>query len=163
MNNLLKFLTVGRVFVILLAVIFGTLLWSNSDTILTRLGMETKTTLSKKVGELNQTVHTLEWMNADNVREIERLKEDNERLLKALKELEVERTKIEDKANKVQKDLKDKTAQLKDKILKEQKLTETTLTLPRQEVEQLSHANISALHSAYNELFPSQPEPSKGV
>lgn len=147
--------TAGRVFSGIILLVMVCFLWTGSEVVLTNLGVETKTSLLQKLSAQTQTAKTALEANKSNQSTLSSLQLENQRILKELKELSSKNEHTEHKAVVATQALVKKTAPIKEVIAKKKVVTETTVTLPVQEVDQVSEANIASLHDAYDQFFGS--------
>lgn len=144
---------------LLIALLIGFILLfiiPNSDTILSKFGFETKTTLKGQVVSLTKDLATAVDNNESLVSGGKIADESHKSAVTALvnnfeeeKKNEKKVAKINAKANKV---IQPAIAELK----MTEVLTSTTITLDKIKLDQVSKANIDALNETYDELFPSE-------
>lgn len=144
--------TVGRSFALMLALIFGCFLWSGGESVMTKLGFETKTALVQKLAKETQTRQQLEQTNKDLVVEVTQAKKDHDRVVQALDTLNTKNQHIEAVTQRITESLSKKSQEAKNTIEKKKVVTTTTISLPVAEVNALSQANIDSLHDAFDQL-----------
>lgn len=150
-----KILTTPVVFLAILVSILSLFLIYNSDTILTRLGFETKTNLKAQVVSLKKDLETAENVNKkliDDLNSLEKqLKTNQETISNFYKEEKRIATKVS--VIKEAKVIKEKQIE---KNIEEKKIVDeenNTITLPLKEVNEHSFIQITTLNEVYNELF----------
>lgn len=124
----------------------------NSDTILDRFGFETKASLKAELAKSQKDLERANYLLQNQTLEAERAKAEYEKRIVILENVtkSKERVTATVTSNISKKTAKAETvkASLDTKIV----TTETTITLPIAELDQLSTINITALHDAFNEL-----------
>lgn len=146
------FFTIGRCFVIMLALIFGCFLWAGSETLLTRFGFETKTSLQQKLTQETSNRAQLEQTNKDLLESAVQAKKDQDRVLKTLADLTQTHQALEETTSVITQTLVKKSVQAKTNIEKKKVTTVETVTLPIEDLNTLSQANIDAVHAAFEQL-----------
>lgn len=145
--------TAGRVFGGALLLILICFLWNGSETVMTRYGMETKTSLRTALAEQTEAVRTAVKINKDNAATIKSLRDDNRNLVHELSELKRKDEHVAKIVTKTQTDLKKKIEPIKAQISKKKVVSDNVITLPVAEINAKSEANITALHDTYDKLF----------
>lgn len=145
------------VFLAILAALLMIFLFSNTDTILTKLGMETKTRLKgdlvKAQGELERTVQ----INADNARSLELERRQTQLLKNELKLLQESKEKAQEQVQKISAKKIDKSKAITAQVVRKSVETSDTVTLPKAEIDALSELNIEQVHGAFEALFAANP------
>ena len=152
-----KVFSMTGVFLMIFAVIIGSFLFFNSNTILEKFGFETRTSikaeLTKTQGQLTQAQDTNKEL-VDKIKELERVKKEHEQ---AIIDYETQKAKdkktIDDILTKKKENSKKATQNLDNKT----QITDTTITVPKQDYDDASRENIRAIHAAFDSLFPESP------
>lgn len=150
--------TAGRVFVGILLLIMTYFLWNGSETVMTKFGMETKSSLRAALATQTQAAETAVKTNKTNLDTIKGLQEENRRLVTELGELKKKDEKVAQITVEAQTNLKKKVDPIKTQIAKKKIVTDKVIMLPTAEVNAKSEANISALHDAYDKFFAGVPD-----
>lgn len=145
--------TAGRVFVGILLLIMTYFLWNGSEAVMTKFGMETKSSLRAALVTQTQAVEAAMKANKTNSDTIKGLQEENRRLANELGELKKKDEKAAQITVDAQTNLKKKVDPIKTQIAKKKIVTDKVIMLPTAEVNAKSEANISALHDAYDKFF----------
>lgn len=152
-----KVFSMTGVFLMIFAVIIGSFLFFNSNTILEKFGFETRTSikaeLTKTQGQLTQAQDTNKEL-VDKIKELERVKKEHEQ---AIIDYEIQKAKdkktIDDILTKKKENSKKATQNLDNKT----QITDTTITVPKQDYDDASRENIRAIHAVFDSLFPESP------
>lgn len=125
----------------------------NSDTILSKFGFETKSTLKGQVVGLTKDLGTA-VQNNDTLVSTGKIAEENHAsavtaLTNNFEQKESDRKKVEKINKKADKIITPAITSLK----MTEVITPTTITLDKLKVDEVSKANISALNETFNELF----------
>lgn len=152
-----KVFSMTGVFLMIFAVIIGSFLFFNSNTILEKFGFETRTSikaeLTKTQGQLTQAQDTNKEL-VDKIKELERVKKEHEQ---AIIDYETQKAKdkktIDDILTKKKENSKKATQNLDNKT----QITDTTITVPKQDYDDASRENIRAIHAVFDSLFPESP------
>jgi hypothetical protein len=150
--------TAGRVFVGILLLIMTYFLWNGSETVMTKFGMETKSSLRAALATQTQAAEVAVKANKTNSDTIKDLQAENRRLANALGELKKKDEKTVQITVDTQTNLKKKVDPIKTQIAKKKIVTDKVIMLPTAEVNAKSEANISALHDTYDKFFADVPD-----
>lgn len=150
--------TAGRVFVGILLLIMTYFLWNGSETVMTKFGMETKSSLRAALATQTQAAETAVKANKTNSATIKNLQEENRRMAIELGELKKKDEKVAQITVEAQTNLKKKVDPIKTQIAKKKIVTDKVIMLPAAEVNAKSEANILALHDAYDKFFAGVPD-----
>lgn len=164
-----KLLTLPGIFMMILLGFIGILVFSNTDTILSKFGFETASVLKAQLATSQSNLETATNINKELNKTIDQLKSDSKKGLDAVSNTCKEKDKVEKKVSdiKTKKDNVDreligdikgklgysdiaKTKQLDNSTTK----VETEISLPIAEINKLSESNINSLNNVYDELFP---------
>lgn len=110
--------TAGRVFVGILLLIMTYFLWNGSETVMTKFGMETKSSLRAALATQTQAAETAVKTNKTNLDTIKGLQEENRRLVNELGELKKKDEKAAQITVDAQTNLKKKVDPIKTQIAK---------------------------------------------
>jgi cell division protein FtsB len=128
-SKVLEFFNLDKLsmyFILGLIALLGIIVIYNSDTILSKFGFETTSSLKAKVAQLEQQNQQLSQANQKLKDDLDKLEKRNNDELKAMKKYYEDKMANYNKLNKVQKDLKEKNMQLvKDLEEQRNKLAET--------------------------------------
>lgn len=151
-------------FLIALFTVIGFILITNADTILTTMNFETKTTIAKKLAKAEAQLKEVGTINKNLNLKIETLEKTYQNQVKAVTDDCKDKEKIKTITTTTL--VKHKAANIKTKKKLEDKLilstslsdpppkvNYATITLPIQEINEMSTTNISSIHDSYNELF----------
>lgn len=141
---------------LLIALLIGFILLfiiPNSDTILSKFGFETKTTLKGQVVSLTKDLGTAVDNNESLVSSGKIAEENHASAVTTLtnnfEQKESDRKKVDKINKKADKVITPAITSLK----MTEVITPTTITLDKLKVDEVSKANISALNETFNELF----------
>ena len=144
------FSTTG-LFVSIFTLVIGSFLFYNSDTILDKFGFETKATLKGELSKSQKDLETAVGVNKNLNVVIGQIEENKVKTVETLETFVVEKTKAQKKVNVViakrAKEVKSPQEALEQKTV----VTDTTITIPIKEANEISKINITAL----NEVFAS--------
>jgi DNA repair exonuclease SbcCD ATPase subunit len=152
MDKLSLYFILGVVGLIALIVLY------NSDTILSRFGFETTSTLKSRVTQLEEQNKLLTQTNEQLVKDIEELQKRKEEEIKAIKEHYEYKIAQYEEINKVQDKLKEENKQLAKKLEEQKKKLATSCKLDEKKYylydtatyNQISTNNYNAITSYYN-------------
>lgn len=145
-------------FLTIFIVIFGVIAYKGSDTILKRLGFETKAKLKAELALTKQQLENVVNTNLELNHQIQKLQEEFERNQKVLEELQKERENLSAKVEELNKNLTLKNERLSQVVKKKVRETKTELVIPKEEVQELSQNNIEALLNSYDTFFSDKGE-----
>lgn len=150
--------TAGRVFIGVLLLIMVYFLWNGSETVMTKFGMETKTSLRTALATQTQSAQNALNANKQNAATIKELEGKNRELLRELQELAQKERKAAADVAKIQVELEKKVAPIKTQIAKKKIVTDKVIVLPLPEINAKSEANILAMHDTYEKMFAGLPD-----
>ena len=151
-----KYLTTGRIFAAMFAIVLGCFLWTGAESVMTRLGFETKTSLAKKLQTETHNKDLAIQANEGNLATIKDLKASHAKELKALQALHDKKQESEKTAAKILSEQKRQSSKARTAVVDKKKVTDTEITLPIAEINKMSQANITAVHSAFDQFFPKE-------
>ena len=162
-----KVFSVAGILITAMVVLIGSLVWSNSDTILSKFGFETKTNLKgalvKTQGDLNTALDANQRLLAE-LREKERY---NQKLLKEMENLEKDKVALAAEIEEIKKNRGAKVAPKVNQFKKETVTTELTVTVPVALLDEISADNLQSVQETFDRLFsgigPPQPDKDKKV
>lgn len=153
-----KVMSTTGIFIGIFAIIFGVFLFSNSNVILSKFGFETATNLKAEVTRLQGELETAQRVNKGLKDDLAAQETRHKAEIKAIVDAGKDREKIKDDIIniKTKKEAKDKAtiAELNKKTI----VTDTTITMPIAEYDQLSSSNADSINEAYNKFFPEDKE-----
>lgn len=158
-----KIFSVTGVLITAMVLLIGSLVWSNSDTILSKFGFETKTNLKgslvKAQEDLKTAVDSNKRLN-DELKEKERY---NQQLLKELEYLENDKIAMSKEIEEIKKGRSTKVAPKVNQFKKDTVMTDKTVTVPVDLLDEISADNLQSVQEAYDRLFSGAPvtEPEK--
>ena len=132
--------------------IFAVFLFSNTSVILSKLGFETATTLKAELTKSQAELTRAKEVNTQLTEELKKTKELYEQTQKAVTELNKETVKVQKQTDEIQKTRTEKKKQTVNDLEKKTVTTDTTITIPIEEYNTLSAANIDSIHSAFETL-----------
>lgn len=124
----------------------------NSETILTKFGFQTKTAAVVELAETKAELQTAVRANEELVIAIEEMQIVHREERAAIRTVTQERQVIQRQVNRVIEERKVQAIIPERTIMNEIVVTETTVTIPRAEYDQLSRQNISSIHAAFQSL-----------
>lgn len=147
-----KVFSSSGIFILMFVSIIMVFLFSNTDTILSKFGFETKTTLKGELVQAKADLRLLKTYNEDLTTQINSL-ENNQKLTVEILEGYFEK-------KEQTKETVDEVIANRDKVEKDNRLTlktatvitESTITMPKANYERASKSNIEALHHAFSLL-----------
>ena len=153
-----KVMSSTGIFIGIFAIIIAVFIFSNSNVILSKFGFETATNLKAEVTRLQGELRTAQRINQDLQRDMKDQEVRHKAELQAIVDASKEREKIKDKIIEVKakKEIRDKATieQLNKKII----VSETEITIPIAEYDQLSSSNIDSLNEVFDSFFPANKE-----
>lgn len=153
-----KVMSSTGIFIGIFAIIIAVFIFSNSNVILSKFGFETATNLKAEVTRLEGELRTAQRINQDLQRDMKAQEVRHKAELQAIVDASKEREKIKDKIIEVKtkKEIRDKATieQLNKKII----VSETEITIPIAEYDQLSSSNIDSLNEVFDSFFPANKE-----
>jgi len=144
--------TRNGVFVLGLLAFIAVFLVFNSEQILTKLGFQTRTAavieLAQTQADLQTAVRVTEELNVA----IEQIQQVHREERVAVRAVAQERQTIQRQVTRVIEERKVEAEPVEKVVEAKTILTETTITLPRSEYDQLSKQNITSIHAAFQSL-----------
>lgn len=153
-----KLFTLNFGFLSIFIIIFGVIAYKGFDSILERLGFETKAKLKEELALTKQQLENVINTNLELNYQIQKLQEEFERNQRVLEELQKERENLSAKVEELNKTLTLKNERLSQVVKKKVRETETELVIPKEEVQKLSQNNIEALLNSYGTFFSNEGE-----
>lgn len=147
-----KMFTPTSIILFIFIAIFALFAFSNADTIMTKMGFETKTSLKGKLVQARADLKTMSEVNADLISEITRLEEDQKLTLEVIEEVYVKKQETIVTVERViaERDKQDTVNRVALKTATV--ITDVTITMPKLLYERASKSNIEALHNAFAAL-----------
>ena len=158
-----KVFSVTGILITAMVLLIGSLVWSNSDTILSKFGFETKTNLKgsliKAQEDLRVAVDSNKRLN-DELKEKERY---NQQLLKELESLENDKIALSKEIEEIKKGRSTKVGPKVNQFKKDTVVADKTVTVPVGLLDEISADNLQSVQEAYDRLFSGAPatEPEK--
>ena len=143
----------GYVIIAILLAFIGLFIFSNTDTILGRMGFETKASVKAELSQAKERLDTVATKNEELTKQLETQTKAKEIVENELKELRKTRELVDGQIefHKAQRQANAKAASAKLKATSVK--TDKTYTFDIQAAQEVSKANIDALHAAYDGLF----------
>ena len=151
-----RLFNVSNVFIAIIAAVLFLLGNAAYESLATKLGFETKTSLRQKLADANATISTLKAVNEENLEELAELRKKNKELLKELEDLTDKKQLAEQKSKQLEEQLRKKSKDVLDEIKRKKVDDGTTIILPKKEIDELSEMNIDMLNEAFVQFFPTQ-------
>lgn len=146
--------TPQMIFLFILFSLLFVFLFANTNVILSRLGFETTTTLKSQLTASQGNLEKLVLTNQSNAKALKLERAQNLVLTQQLKALGEAKEKAKEQVTVINAKKVGKAAPLMAAVVQKEVVTEHTVTLPRQEIDALSEANIDQLHEVFDTLFP---------
>lgn len=146
--------TLPNIFVGALVGMILILLLSNTNVFLAKMGFETKTTLKASLVKSEMQLEELAKVNQKNAEELKLERKRTEQLTKALTELTEAKKKAEVTVLKMRTAKVNKSRPIIERLEARKVVTETHITVHREDADALSLVQIEHLHEVYNKLFP---------
>lgn len=146
---------------LLIALLIGFILLfiiPNSDTILSKFGFETKSTLKGQVVGLTKDLGTAVATNETLVSTGKIADENHKSAITTLTNNFENREAVKAKVEKINKKADKVIKPAIDSLKMTTEITPTTITLDKLKVDEVSRANIGALNATFSELFESDKE-----
>ena len=131
----------------------GIIILSNTNVLLTKMGFETTTSLKAQLVSTSNDLEQVTRVNSQNLLNLEMERENTKVLKEQLQELQELKSKASESVTQASVRKANKTSKAVSTIIAKTVETKDTITLPKEEVEQLSRANIDQLHEVYASLF----------
>ena len=151
-----RLFNVSNVFIAIVAVVLFLFGSAAYESVATKLGFETKTSLRQKLADANATISTLKAVNEENLKELSDLRKKNKDVLKELEDLTDQKQVAEQKSKQLQEQLRKKSKDLLGEVKRKKVDDGITITLPKKEIDALSELNIDMLNDAFDQFFPTQ-------
>lgn len=147
-----KLFSMTGIFVLVFVFLFGIFLLPNGETVMAKLGIETKTSLQVKLAEAQKDLKSLGDVNANLNKTIEELEKRHQVELQALKDHLQTTQIIQEETKQVTEKRKTTSKTIQQQLKQKTVETQTSLTIPKQEYNELSAQNIASLHEAFDQL-----------
>ncbi|QXN70472.1 hypothetical protein AGENTSMITH_68 [Bacillus phage vB_BspM_AgentSmith] len=121
----------------------------NGDTVLSKFGFETKSSLKGDLIQAKADLKTLKEVNEDLVFKIDTLEADKKVTVEVLEELYNKKAQTKDTVTEVLKQRDQQEVENRKTLKAATVVTETTITMPKVNYERASRSNIEALHNAF--------------
>lgn len=154
-----KVMSSTGIFIGIFAIIFGVFLFSNSSVILSKFGFETATNLKAEVTRLQGELETAQRVNKDLQSNLAAQETRHKAEIKALVDSAKEREKIQNDIIEAKKKKEAKDKATIDQLNKKTVVTDTTITIPIAEYDQLSASNADTINEVFDSFFPNLKEP----
>lgn len=147
-----KVFSLSGSFILIFMAIFALFLFSNTNTILSKFGFETTTNLKAELVKSQEDLKKLAEINTNLNNLIVQTNERHKRELEAIRSVEEEKKVIDKAITEVVEIRKVLAKPVQKKLIQKTVTTETTITIPIEEYNQLSEQNIDSIHAAFAEL-----------
>ena len=154
-----KVMSSAGIFIGIFAVIIGVFIFSNSNVILSKFGFETATNLKAEVTRLQGELQTAQRVNKDLQDNLAAQETRHKAEIKALVDSAKEREKIQNDIIEAKKKKEAKDKATIDQLNKKTVVTDTTITIPIAEYDQLSASNADTINEVFHSFFPDLKEP----
>jgi uncharacterized membrane protein YgaE (UPF0421/DUF939 family) len=148
-----KLFSTTGIFISILIAIVAVFIFFNSNVILSKFGFETTTTLKAELVRTQEELKKAKEINDNLNKTIENLKNIHENEVKTIVEFYKEKEIAKDTITTISKKKEIRDREIIKKIDEKLSQTETTITVPIIEYNQLSESNIDALNEVYNSFF----------
>jgi len=138
-------------------ILIGMFIFFNSNVILSKFGFETTTNLKYELGKSQKDLDTAAKVNENLNKTLDTVIENNTKQVAKIEEVNKTKIKVVEKVNKVTKERATISKETEKTLEEKISVTDTTITLPIEEINQLSTININTLHSAFNDLGFNSP------
>lgn len=148
-----KVFSVTGILITAMVLLIGSLVWSNSDTILSKFGFETKTNLKGSLVKAQEDLRTAVDSNKrlnDELKEKERY---NQRLLKELESLENDKIALSKEIEEIKKTRSVKVTPKVNQFKKDTVVGDKTVTIPVALLDEISSDNMQSVQETYDRLF----------
>lgn len=159
-----KLFTLGRCLIAVIVIIVGMYFWAGAETVMTRWGFETKTTLIKKLRDAENAKQAAIDANKTNVVALQKLQKQHADLLVELQVIAKKKAEADEFVKQVMEVRQIQQKKAREVLVKKTVVTATEITIPIAEWDQLSASNADAAKSVYDQFFtkessndPSQP------
>lgn len=147
-----KVFSLSGSFILIFIAIFALFLFSNTNTILSKFGFETTTNLKAELVKSQEDLKKLAEINTNLNNLIVQTNERHKRELEAIRSVEEEKKVIDKAITEVVEIRKVLAKPVQKKLIQKTVTTETTITIPIEEYNQLSEQNIDSIHAAFAAL-----------
>lgn len=154
-----KVMSSAGIFIGIFAVIIGVFIFSNSNVILSKFGFETATNLKAEVTRLQGELQTAQRVNKDLQSNLAAQETRHKAEIKALVESAKEREKIQNDIIEAKKKKEARDKATIEQLNKKTVVTDTTITIPIAEYDQLSASNADNINEVFDSFFPDLKEP----
>lgn len=124
----------------------------NSDTILERFGFETKATLAAKLSDSQKDLETATNVNQNLNTTIDTLQTSHQREVETIVTVNKKKEQVRAIAQTVTEKRKVSSQTTQQEVDRKTIITDTTITIPIEEYNQLSQINITSIRDAFNQL-----------
>lgn len=154
-----KLFSTAGLFILSFAVIIGSFIFYNSDTILDKFGFETKATLKSELSKSQKDIETAVTVNKNLNKTIDQIQEGKIKTVEVLETYSVEKAKVQKKVKTITAKRYKEIEIVQEKIEQKVVVTDTTITIPIKEANDASKLNIIALNEVFAslELSPINP------
>lgn len=153
-----KVMSSAGIFIGIFAIIIGVFIFSNSNVILSKFGFETATNLKAEVTRLQGELETAQRVNKDLQSNLAAQETRHKAEVKALVESAKEREKIQNDIIEAKKKKEAKDKATIEQLNKKTVVTDTTITIPIAEYDQLSASNADTINEVFDSFFPDLKE-----
>ena len=154
-----KVMSSAGIFIGIFAIIIGVFIFSNSNVILSKFGFETATNLKAEVTRLQGELETAQRVNKDLQTNLAAQETRHKAEIKALVDSAKEREKIQSDIIEAKKKKEAKDKATIEQLNKKTVVTDTTITIPIAEYDQLSASNADTINEVFDSFFPDLKEP----
>lgn len=154
-----KVMSSAGIFIGIFAIIIGVFIFSNSNVILSKFGFETATNLKAEVTRLQGELETAQRVNKDLQSNLAAQETRHKAEIKALVESAKEREKIQNDIIEAKKKKEARDKATIEQLNKKTVVTDTTITIPIAEYDQLSASNADTINEVFDSFFPDLKEP----
>lgn len=148
-----KLFSTTGIFLLIFAAIISIFLFSNSNVILSKFGFETTTTLKSELTRTQDELRQLKSINDSLVNDIKAMELKYKKQLETINTLQKEKIAVEKKLTGITKTYNTTKNKLNKDVEIKVNETPTEITIPIQEINQLSSNNIDTLNQTYSQLF----------
>lgn len=153
-----KVMSSAGIFIGIFAIIIGVFIFSNSNVILSKFGFETATNLKSEVTRLQGELETAQRANKDLKDNLAAQETRHKAEIKAIVDSAKEREKIQNDIIEAKKKKEAKDKAVIEQLNKKTVVTDTTITIPIAEYDQLSASNADNINEVFDSFFPNLKE-----
>lgn len=146
------------VLIIPILLLIGIFVMSNTDTILSKFGFETKSSIKAELVVANEGVKQAGIINENLNKAIDAVTSNAVAVKEAIVSNYKEQDKAKDIVAKISEHKKALDLPIEQRLKEKTVTTATTITIPIAEVNELSASNIDSLNDTYDQLFPEKVE-----